>query len=222
MAKDMPLAWTDYPWQCFVMFGPYGKKYPEFCFPADNEDGSPTSRAAAKASEAANKKRAVSENLGAKQLAIANHNKMLGAKMLLKYGAPEDKERALKIIREIMNEDEVTLAPSLVAVPMAPRHRQASHASPASARAPRAPAPTSTNQIGDDGLTHNQRVCLEVFCDDECMDSPAGFTADDVVNFLTWRDGPTLTRDQVVEAMEFLSSEARIGLTQNPEHYIAA
>ena len=73
--------------------------------------------------------------------------------------------------------------------------------------------------IGDDGLTANQRIVLQVFCDDQCMDSPNGFSADDVINFLMWRDGPSLTSDQVVEAMEFLSSDARIGITNDEEHY---
>ncbi len=33
MAKEMPPARSDFAWTCFVMFGPQGNQYAEFCFP---------------------------------------------------------------------------------------------------------------------------------------------------------------------------------------------
>lgn len=67
----------------------------------------------------------------------------------------------------------------------------------------------------------HQRICLQVFHEDECMDSPVGFAAEDVANYLAWRDGPSLTVAQAREAIEFLSSDDRIVAMDNDERYRA-
>ncbi len=37
LPKQMPPAWSDHAWSCFVLFGPHGKQFAEFCLPSDNE-----------------------------------------------------------------------------------------------------------------------------------------------------------------------------------------
>lgn len=115
----MPAAWSEPAWDCFVMFGPRGRAFPEFCPGGVQQFGNDinTSRQTARERDAQRKKAkreeeraSMKENMStttparsATATALEHHTRMWGLKLLLQYGSEESKARALAAMeREVM------------------------------------------------------------------------------------------------------------------------
>jgi hypothetical protein len=215
MSKEMPPAWTDHAWGCFVLFGPHGKQYAEFCAPTDDENA-PTSRAASIAANNASKKREMSEIVGSAAVDRAldravfqDHNTLMAAKMMMKYGDAEDKANALAQLREFAkkgkeNKTGDATPEEIFSIPFT----TASHV-------PLPDGLDTAEVIGEDGLTWGQRMCRKVYESHECNSSANGFSPRDVVNKLNGK----LSLEKVVEISDFLMSESLIFTTSVDDHY---
>ena len=104
MPKEMPIAWFDFASSSFVMFGPQGKQYADFCFPT-HDDAHPTSRSAALARAIFDRKRPLlgSARHGGMGQAFQNFKKIMVAKMMMmKYGNEEDYKTTFAVLSEFM------------------------------------------------------------------------------------------------------------------------
>ena len=221
LPKEMPVAWTDFAWSTFVMFGPQGKQYAEFCAPTD-DDAQPTSRSAALAAAILNRKRHVLESAGSSAMdrVFEDHNNIMAAKMMLKYGGPQDKVAALASIREFLNKGKENL-PTAPLVFTTPSHVN-TIAIPFTVATPTAQpqqgpdlGPDTGDDVGDDGLTWVQRACKSVYDSKECNESVYGFTYDTVVEKLNGR----VSLKAASDATDFLMLECHIFTTSQDHHY---
>jgi hypothetical protein len=220
MPSEMPRAWTDHAWASFVLFGPQGKQFAEFCFPVD-DDAAPTSRSAAKAAMLSSRSNKRDFNgmevSGGMDQVLRDHNSIMIAKMMVKYGTPADKLHALAVLRDIFkNEKENTqVTPSPTSSPSS---------TDISVSAPTLHTPSSSamelgpdtgDAIGDDGLTWTQRACKAIYDTKECNESMHGFSPTDVVSKLNGRVSLTAA----MEATDFLMLEMHLHTTSIDHHY---
>ena len=209
MTKEMPVAWTDFAWSSFVLFGPQGKQYAEFCIPTD-DDAAPTSRAAA-FSSLQSKKRALTESAvsgAAMDRALSDHNNIMVAKFMMKYGNDEDKKLAVITLRRMWDKGKEN-TPEKTPETSTPSETSGLPESVLQL------GPDTGDDVGDDGLTWKQRACKLVYDSKECQDSPNGFTEADVVAKL---NGRVVLKD-VADATEFLMIEQHIHTTDEDNHY---
>jgi len=213
MTKQMPPAWTDNAWGCFVLFGPHGKGFAEFCLPSDT-DAQPSSRAAALALASMSSK-AACKNEGACSIssmdrAFADHNNIMVAKMMMKYGSAEDKAKALATLREFWdrgkeNKEEPETPEDVIPIPFNVAATPIAHQI----------GPDTGDAVGDDGLTWAQRVCKRVYESTQCRESEHGFTPEDVVEKMNGRIDISVAKD----ATDFLMIEMHICTTSEDNHY---
>ncbi len=111
-----------------------------------------------------------------------DHNNIMAAKMMLKYGGPQNKASTLASIRVFLNKGKENISTSspvntttnmfTVATPTA-QQQQARHLGLG-----------TCDDVGDDGLTWVQRACKSVYGSKECNESVYGFTVANVVEKL--------------------------------------
>ena len=204
---------------CFI-WAPW-KKYPEFGLVSDDDaeiGGRATATDARAAANAHEKKRQLAEGEGARasidraldRAIFQEHNSILTAKMLMKYGDAEDKATVLRMLREFSkkgkeNKVDSNESPlSTVVIPFTIPSRISA-----------LEGPDTGEEIGIDGLTRGQRVCKQVYYGSECMESLHGFPPADVVKKLNGRIGVEVVKD----ISNFLMSEMAIFTTGVDDHY---
>jgi hypothetical protein len=141
------------------------------------------------------------------------HTNMMAAKMMLKYGGPQDKAAALASIREYLNKGKENIPTD------SPLHTTAipfTVATP-TARPQQAPilGPDTGDDVGDDGFTWVQRACKSVYDSKECNESVYGFSPADVVEKLSF----SVSLKAASDATDFLMLECHIFTTSQDNHY---